>query len=96
MTIDDEAAIASGTPYLVSRDDGLPPVSAAEFLDADAFVIDLHGHQTRIGGVGVPDETGTGVRFYQKDFEHAGRDVRVWHIRALPDRQVIAQHEAAI
>ncbi|MCU1500088.1 MAG: hypothetical protein JWM47_4041 [Acidimicrobiales bacterium] len=92
----DLAAISSGTPYRVTRTDGQPAMTAADFLGNGSFLIHLNDQHARIGGVGALDAVGTGVRFYEKDFDHEGRDVRIWHIRAMPDQQIVAEHEAAI
>ncbi len=96
MASDDFAVITSGTPYLVTRTDGRPAATTSEFLGAGAFMIHSQDQHARIGGVGALDAYGTGVRFYEKDSHHDGRDVRVWHIWALPDHQFVAEHVAAI
>ena len=88
--------IASGTPYLVTRTDGQPPSTVREFLGAHSFLIHQDRQHSLVTGVGSPDAIGTGVRFYQKDPTHDGRDIRIWHLRALPDNRCVAEHEAAI
>ena len=88
--------IASGTPYRVTHTDGQPPLAVTEFLGTHAFLIHQNRQHALVTGVGSLDAVGTGVRFYQKDPTHEGRDVRVWHLRALPDNMCVAEHQAAI
>jgi hypothetical protein len=96
MTSPTLEAISSGTRYRVTRTDGHLPESAADFVGDTAFLIHQADQNLHIDGVGQLDPCGTGVHFFQKDPAHEGRDVRIWHIRPLPDNQVIAKHIAAI
>lgn len=88
--------ISSGTHYRVTRTDGELPASAADFVGEAAFLIHRADQNLLIDGVGRLDSGGTGVHFYQKDPGHEGRDVRIWHLRSLPDHQMIAEHVASI
>ena len=88
--------ISSGTHYSVTRVDGRLPDSAADFLGETSFLIHQDEQHLQIDGIGQPDTHGTGVHFYQKDPGHEGRDVRIWHLRSLPDLQLIAEHIASI
>lgn len=88
--------ISSGTPYRVTRPDGEQPVSAADFVGDTTVLIHHAGHHVHIDGVGRLDPYGTGVHFHQRDPDHSDRDVRIWHIRPLPDHQLIAQHIASL
>lgn len=88
--------ISSGTQYRVTRTDGELPLSVADFVGDAAFLIHQAGQHLHIDGVGRLDPAGTGVHFHQKDPDHDGRDVRIWHIRSLPDHQTVAEHVAAI
>lgn len=93
MTLD---GISSGTRYCVTRTDGQLPGGAADFIGDATFLIHQGEQNTQIEGVGELDPHGTGVHFYQKDPAHEGRDVRIWHIRPLPDNQLVAEHLASI
>lgn len=88
--------ISSGTHYRVTRTDGQLPDSAADFVGDNGFLIHLEDQNLQIDGVGQLDPSGTGVHFHQKDPGHDGRDVRIWHIRPLPDHQMIAEHITSI
>lgn len=96
MTETDPAAIASGTPYRVTHVDGAPAGALTDFLGDSSFLIHLETQHLLISGVGAVDRGGNGIRFYQKDPKHEGRDIRIWQIRALHDNQFIAEHVAAI
>lgn len=84
--------ISSGTHYRVTRADGGLPESVADFVGAAHFLIHQAEQNLRIEGVGHLDPRGAGVHFHEKDPDHEGRDVRVWHIRVLPDDRMIAEH----
>lgn len=98
MTVTDVAtlSISSGVPYGVSRPDGTVPRGVADFLGDSSFRIHQRDRHSLVTGTGALDDAGTGVRFYQKDHAHDGRDVRVWHLRPVPDGGFTAEHEAAI
>lgn len=88
--------ISSGVPYRVTRADGEPPASATDFVGDATVLLHRADHHLHIDGVGRLDPYGTGVHFHQQDPHHAGRDERIWHIRSLPDHQMIAEHVAAL
>lgn len=87
--------ISSGTPYRVTRTDGQRPTSAADFVGERAFLIHQADRSVLIDGVGRPDTYGTGVQFSETDLTEEGRDARRWHLRSLPDQQLIAQRVAS-
>jgi hypothetical protein len=88
-------SIASGVPYLATLPEGRPAVSVGDFLGSVSFLVHQRNQHSLVAGVGVLDNTGTAVRFYQKDSDHDGRDVRIWRIRLTGDR-FTAEHLAAI
>ena len=96
MTLTTTAGISSGLRYPVAHPDGRPAATAADFIGETAFLIRHADQSMLIEGVGHSDTCGTGVYFHQKDPTHDGRDVRIWHLRSLPDGQLIAEHVAAI
>lgn len=84
-------------PYRVTPVGDRELNDVSEFVGDRSFLVHQHNHPpVVVVGTGVLDAAGTGVRFYQKDDGHEGRDVRVWHIHATADHQFSAQHEAAI
>lgn len=89
-------SVVSGVPYAVTRSDGSPAATVAEFTGATAFLVHQAAQHSLICGTGVLDVAGTSVRFYQKDPQHDGRDVRIWRLQASEDAGVTARHDAAI
>jgi hypothetical protein len=86
--------IASAVPYTITGVGGRPASCNADFVGEVSFLIDIEGEPCQIDGVGSQD--GVGVRFYQKDPDHDGRDVRVWRICRVPGAGFVAEHAAAI
>lgn len=96
MTDSATDSVVSGVPYAVTRADGSPARTPAEFVGESAFLVHQASRHSLVSGVGVSAPGGDDVRFYQKDPQHEGRDVRIWLLRAEPGRGVIARHDAAI
>ena len=94
MTSKDHGGIASGHIYSVTKVAGEAPSILAEFVGNTDLLIECHGDRHHIFGVGV--ESVDGVRFYEKDIEKEGHDVRLWSISERPDGAFTAEHIAAI
>ncbi len=75
--------VVSGQPYRVVSVDGSPPSGLEQFIGDASFAIAKDGVESQIGGQGCAH--GLGVRFHEKDVEHAGRDVRTWQIADADD-----------
>ncbi len=86
--------IASAVPYAITRVAGRAAAGNTDFVGNVSFLIEIEGEQYQVDGVGALD--GIGVRFYQKDEDHDGRDIRIWQIRAIPGSGFMAEHAAAI
>jgi hypothetical protein len=87
-------SIVSGPPYRVIQVAGHTPLSIDEFIGDTSFVIERGDETHTIAGVGAG--TVDGVRFYQKDIDHHGKDIRVWHIAEITSARFFAEHTAAI
>ncbi len=87
--------VVSGVPYPVTRLDGTPARTVAEFVGDTTFLVHEAARQREVSGTGVLDVAATSVRFYQKDPQHEFRDVRVWRLEA-GDGGFVARHDAAI
>lgn len=83
------ALVVSCAPYTVTAVEGRAPRSLHEFEGTISFVVDgpTGGHQ--IFGEGGDAHDGA-VRFYEKDQEGVGKDVRVWTVSISPDRGFVA------
>ncbi|WP_157970626.1 hypothetical protein [Nakamurella deserti] len=88
-------SVVSGVPYAVTRADGSPAGAVLEFVGDTAFLVHQAGRHSLVCGTGVLDAGGTDVRFYQKDPDHEGRDVRIWRLQST-GTGVTARHDAAI
>jgi hypothetical protein len=88
--------IPSGIHGRVTHTDGRRPRSAAEFVGDTAFVIHLQDRNLHVEGVGQLDEVGTGVHFRQRDPVDLRRELHLWHLRSLPDQQLIAEPIASV
>jgi hypothetical protein len=75
--------VVSGRPYPVVQVAAGEPARLEDFVGNARFVVDLDGDRLEVCGFGR--EVDAGVRFYQKDAEGFGRDVRVWLVRRLDD-----------
>lgn len=86
--------VASSVPYGITGIQKRNNCVPADFIGEVSFVIDLNGQPFCVEGTGVAK--GTGVRFYQKDNQHDGRDVRVWRISAAGGSRCVAEHVPAM
>jgi hypothetical protein len=92
-------AVVSGVAYHVLDVGEHPPTSIDEFVGTTRFTIDNKGPYVVCGCGGLlqtdgPRNTGR-VRFFEKDHEGDGRDVRVWQITlAEGDDGFTAEHAA--
>jgi hypothetical protein len=85
--------VASGRSYEIVRSVVGAPDDLSDFIGETTFEIDKGGAESAIKGSGARD--GTGVRFYEKDVEHSGKDVRAWHISRDPAGTFVATPLAA-
>jgi hypothetical protein len=92
MTFSAPDPVSSGRPYRISASAAGPP-SLKHFIGNGSFTLDKDGVESVVSGSGAAD--GTGVRFYEKDVEHGGKDVRAWQITQDPDGQFVATPVAA-
>ena len=88
-------SVISGVPYAVTKPDGSPATAVLEFVGDTSFLVHQATQHSLISGTGVLDVGGAEVRFYQKDPDHEGRDVRIWRLQAA-DSEITARHDAAI
>ncbi len=86
--------IASAVPYAITHVHGRAATGNADFVGTVNFQIEIDGEPYQVHGVGALD--GFGVRFYQKDQEHDGRDIRIWQICAIAGKGFMAEHAASI
>lgn len=89
--------VISGVPYpITSAADDEKPGSLDQFVGDTCFTIQVRGLHV-VHGHGAFD--GKSVRFYEKDHDGAGRDIRVWRITAPTGTEAggafQACHEAA-
>jgi hypothetical protein len=89
MTFAAADPIAFGQLYRVVEVAGHPPVRATDFVGAAEFSIEWHGSRHRVAGTGVPGSAYV-LRFYEKDVDHDGKDVRTWDISTLPGGGFVA------
>jgi hypothetical protein len=83
--------VVSGRRYPVVRVAQQGPSALADFIGSTDFEVDLDGSPYTVYGVGRQFDCV--VRFHQKDQAGAGKDVRVWSIRALdPGPGFSAEH----
>lgn len=96
MNSDAAEAIVSGRNYLVVEVAGQPANNARiiDFLGEVSFVAESNGQRHRVSGIGAHGLTG--VRFYEKDDRHHGKDVRIWQIDSQPGGRFAACHTPAI
>jgi hypothetical protein len=83
MSFSSPNPVASGQAYRVVSIDGSPPSALEQFIGVTGFVVAIGDAESQIGGQGSVD--GVGVRFQEKDVDHAGKDVRVWQITEADD-----------
>jgi hypothetical protein len=94
MTCDASESVISGSPYAITEVAGHTATNLDEFTGSTEFVIENGGRHHHVGGVGGARHDDQ-VRFYEKDVDHEGRDVRVWTISSGSGR-FLAEHVAAI
>lgn len=90
MSFSAPQAVPSGTELRVLEVQGHPPTSLVDFDGDIDFVVgeDLHYLVRGSGSV-----TGEVVRFYEKDVENNGKDIRVWQVRQ-GEATFVAEHLA--
>jgi hypothetical protein len=93
MTFAAPHSIISGIPYDVIEVGGHPASHLSDFEGDTEMVIAGRGEYHRVCGIGALREGA--VRFYEKDVDHEGKDVRVWTVSPESDH-FVARHAAAI
>jgi hypothetical protein len=93
MTFAPPDPVPSGRPHRVITVGGREPNALEQFLGETVFTIGKGEAESTIAGLGTMHESG--VRFYEKDVQHDGKDVRVWQISAEPDDGFSATATAA-
>ena len=89
MTFASPDPVASGRSYEVVGNTVGAPDDLSNFMGETSFKIDKGGGtESVISGSGTSD--GTGVRFYEKDVEYSGKDVRGWLITEGPAGHFLA------
>ena len=91
MSLSPPRSVVSGIAYLVLDVGERPPTSIDEFVGATSFTIDNKGPYVVCGCGALQADR---VRFYEKDHEGDGRDVRVWRITIADGAGFIAEHAA--
>lgn len=84
MTFLPASPVASGRPYHVKACRGRVPTALADFEGEADFVLSTERGATAVLGVGAIHGDNC-VRFHEKDVDHDGKDVRVWHITLEAD-----------
>lgn len=87
------ASVVSGIAYPILSVAGRPCAELTDFLDDTEFTIANDGRYIAKGS-GRLD--GDSVRFYEKDHDGSGRDIRVWRIVRTPDGTFTAEHAVSI
>ena len=87
-------SIISGREYVVVKVGARADFVLYDLLGEVEVVLDDAGRCHSIAGVGAA--ASYGVRFYQKDPDRHGHDVRTWRIRRTAENVVTAVHDAAI
>lgn len=75
--------ISSGRPYRILAVAGGEPSTLEQFVGETAFTISKDGGESVIAGLGTAHDNA--VRFYEKDLERTGKDVRTWALIQEPD-----------
>lgn len=83
MTFHAATPVASGRPYHVKSCRGRVPAALSDFEGEADFALSDGSGTIVVRGLGAMQE-GT-VRFQEKDVEHGGKDVRIWHITLEAD-----------
>ena len=87
MTFSAPDPVSSGRPYRILPSAAGRP-SLAQFMGNGSFTFDNDGVESVVSGSGAAE--GAGVRFYEKDVQHGGKDVRAWYITQDPDGRFVA------
>ena len=93
MACEASESVVSGSPYSVTEVAGHAATGLDDFTGETEFHVEGQGQHHMVTGIGALGDNS--VRFYEKDSDHEGRDVRIWTIT----RETIgfsAQHSAAI
>ena len=80
MTFCPPRSVVSGEPYVVRQVRDHDPERLDDFAGETTFVVDLDDEGYRVCGPGVPADEG--MRVFEKSDDGAGKDVRVWLVRA--------------
>jgi hypothetical protein len=91
MTFFPPKSVVSGVAYPVLDVGERAPTSIDEFIGATRFTIDNKGPYVVCGWGSLQSDR---VRFYEKDHDGEGRDVRVWRIVSTGDAGFTAVHAA--
>jgi len=86
--------IISGFAYRITSVAGRSPADIADFVGNTDLLVETDVDQHHIFGVGA--YSSDGVRFYEKDLQNEGKDVRAWSIQPADDGTFTAEHIAAI
>ena len=95
MTFDAHEPIISGVVYRIAEvGDAHTPSDLADFVGNTDLLVRTDSDEHHISGVGA--YSSDGVRFYEKDLQNEGKDVRMWTIQHSDDGGFTAQHIAAM
>ena len=94
MTSDCHDPIISGLAYRITAVADRSPADIADFAGNTDLLVETDADKHHIFGVGTYSTDG--VRFYEKDLQNEGKDVRTWSIRPAGDGSFTAEHIAAI
>jgi hypothetical protein len=83
-------SVVSGRAYPVVQLGEGEPVSLDAFVGDQRFVLDLDGDPYLVAGCGR--RVGEEVRFYQKDHDGQGRDIRIWAVRPAAGGWFLVEH----
>jgi hypothetical protein len=82
--------VVSGRAYPVLQVAEGEPVDLDAFVGNRRFVLDLDGDPYPVCDCGR--RVGEEVRFYQKDRDGQGRDIRIWAVRPAGGGRFLAEH----
>ena len=86
--------VESGQVYTVTKVDGQPPQSLADFAGDIDLTLTRNGQLFQLIGAAARPTAGS-VRFYQKDVAQHDRDIRVWTITEAGAASFLASPFAA-
>ena len=85
--------VISGVPYpITAMSSEKRPGSLEDFTGDTSFVIQMEAAHVVCGHGALDGDT---VRFYEKDHDGTGKDIRVWRVSPAPEGGFRACHEAA-